>query len=267
MPELIFIGLGLFDDGGIPRAAVEVLKGCQRIFAEFYTSKLARGAFDSLVEELGLNIEVLDREAVENHDRVIEAFKDQKDLRCAFLCAGDPLTATTHQDLRIRAGREGITTRIIPAASIVSAAPALAGLSIYKFGRITTIPFPEEGYFPQSPYDVIRENLDHGCHTLVLLDIQADRDRYMTANRGLEYLLELEAKLVKHVLGPDTVVCVVARAGSVSPLVRAGYVKDMIKADFGPPLHCLMIPGTLHFLEAEALVEIGGAHRSLLEEG
>ena len=82
----------------------------------------------------------------------------------------------------------------------------------------------------------------------------------------LEYLLELEAKLSKKILTPDTLVCVVARAGSPEPVVRAGYVKDIIKEDFGPPLHCLIIPGTMHFMEVEALVEIAGADKKLLND-
>ncbi len=266
MRELIFIGLGLWDRGSLPLSAQEVLPQCTRIFAEFYTSKLAEGALEDIKNDLGVEIEVLDREGVENHDTVIKAFEDEKDLRAAFLCAGDPLTATTHQDLRVRAQQDGIAVRIIPSASIVTAGPALAGLSIYKFGRITTIPFPQEGYFPQSPYDVIKQNLDHNCHSLVLLDIDAEGGRYMTANQGLEYLLELEAKLGGKVLGPETLVCAVARVGSPEPTVRAGRVDVLIKEDFGPPMHSLMIPGVMHFMEAEALVAIGGADPGLLKD-
>jgi len=265
--ELIFIGMGLWDKGGLPLAAMEILPRCERIFAEFYTAKLTPEATAEIQDEIGKEIELLDRESVENNDTVITALKEATgDVTVAFLCAGDPLTATTHQELRIRARAEGFSTRIIPAASIVTAAPALVGLSIYKFGRITTIPFPEEGFFPQSPYDVIRENLDRGCHSLILLDIQAHKDKYMTANQGMEYLLELEAKLSKKVIGEDTLICVVARAGSPDPTVRVGYVKDMIKEDFGPPLHSIILPGTMHFMEAEALVAIGGADEGILKD-
>jgi diphthine synthase len=256
--------MGLWDQGGLPLAAGEILKDCDRIFAELYTSKLTVGAFEGIEKLAGKKIEVLERELVENNDTVIKALEG--DVRVAFLCAGDPLTATTHQDLRIRANKDGVRTRIIPSASIVTAAPALAGLSIYKFGRITTIPFPQEGYFPQSPYEVIKENQDHNCHSLILLDIDAENDRYMTGNQGLKYLLELEAKLGQKVIDKDTVVCVVARAGSEEPLVRADRVEQLIKEDFGEPMHCLMFVGTLHFLEAEALVELGGAPKELLKE-
>jgi diphthine synthase len=39
----------------------------------------------------------------------------------------------------------------------------------------------------------------------------------------------------------------------------------LVKEDFGGPLHCLIIPGKLHFLEAEALVVLGGAPGEILE--
>ena len=59
---------------------------------------------------------------------------------------------------------------------------------------------------------------------------------------------------------------VIARAGSKKPLVRADYVGKLVNDDFGGPLHCVIIPGDLHFLEAEGLVILGGAPESILEE-
>ena len=36
--------------------------------------------------------------------------------------------------------------------------------------------------------------------------------------------------------------------------------------DFGEGLHSLIIPGKLHFMEAEALVEFGGAPEEIIQE-
>jgi diphthine synthase len=58
----------------------------------------------------------------------------------------------------------------------------------------------------------------------------------------------------------------IARAGSNKPLVKAGFIKDLIDVDFGSPLHCLILPGELHFLEAEALVILAGAPYKLISE-
>jgi len=37
-----------------------------------------------------------------------------------------------------------------------------------------------------------------------------------------------------------------------------------VDEDFGGPLHCLIIPSDLHFMEAEALVVLGGAPERIL---
>jgi diphthamide biosynthesis methyltransferase len=90
-------------------------------------------------------------------------------------------------------------------------------------------------------------------HTLVLLDILVEKNQYMTANEGLELLLRMEDKLRKRLFSDDTIACVVARAGASDAVVAANTIKVLRKRDFGPPLHTLVIPGTLHFMEVEAL--------------
>ena len=172
---------------------------------------------------------------------------------------GDPFSATTHIELRIRAKKLGIPVTVVHGASALTAVPGLLGLQHYKFGRTTTLPFPDNGYYPESPYDMIAENLSRGLHTLVLLDIQADKGRLMTANEGLGVLSELERRKHGGILGPEALVGVVGRAGSLRPVVRAGRLAALAAEDFGPPHHSIVVPGRLHFMEVEALVELAGA--------
>ena len=146
-----------------------------------------------------------------------------------------------------------IKTKVIHGSSIIAAVSGLLGLQNYKFGRTTTLAYPEKDYFPTSPYDVIKENKKMGLHTLVLLDIQADNDRYMTANEGKNLLLKMEEKHKEGIFNKEIVICVVARAGSAEPITVAGAVKNLINRDFGPPLHTMILPGKLHFMEIEAL--------------
>jgi len=156
--------------------------------------------------------------------------------------------------------------RIIHSGSIITAAPGLLGLQNYKFGRTTTLAFPEKNYFPTSPYSVILENKKMGLHTLVLLDIQTEKEAYMTANEGLKLLLEMEEKMKKHLFDDESIVCVVARAGSPNPIFAAGLTKEMICRDFGGPLHTVIIPGDLHFMEIEALEVFAGLSQRLSEK-
>ena len=63
----------------------------------------------------------------------------------------------------------------------------------------------------------------------------------------------MEEKHKENIITERDVVCVVARAGSSEPIVIADTIKDIINRDFGPPLHTLVIPGKLHFMEVEAI--------------
>jgi len=259
---LYFIGLGLYDENDISLKGLKALKEVDVAYAEFYTARLFGTNLETLEYATGVQINVLSRKQVEEDN--IPLIKSQS-RKVALLTAGDPLVATTHAEMMIEAQKQGIETRVVHSSSIISAAPGLAGLQAYKFGKVTTIPRPEENYFPHSPYLSIKENMDADLHSLILLDIQAHRDYYMTANEGLKYLLNVEEERGEGLVSEDTLTIVVARAGSEEPLIRADRIKKLIKEDFGGPMHCLMIPGKLHFLEAEALIILGGASEEIKE--
>ncbi len=255
---LTFVGLGLNDERGVTVRGLAELEAAEILFAEEYTSTLAEGALDGLASRTCKKIEVLSRADVEDGKRILDACRGK---RVAFLVAGDPMTATTHVDLRLRAEMSGVETVVVHGASVLTATPGLLGLQHYKFGRTTTLPFPREGYEPTSPYEVIAENLSRGLHTLVLLDIDAEGSRYMTANEGLHLLLDMERRTKGGVVTEETLVCAVARAGSPDSVQRAGRLKDLIQVSFGPPLHTLVVPGRLHFMELEALHILAGLPR------
>jgi len=247
---LTFIGLGLFDEKDISLKGLEEILASDFVFAEFYTAKLTGTNIKKIEKTIGKKIEILTRAETEKADKIINLSKEKSVI---FLTCGDPMTATTHVDLRLRAIKEKIKTKVIHGSSIATAVPGLLGLQNYKFGRTTTIAYPEKSYFPTSPYNVIKENKERNLHTFILLDIQADNNRYMTANEGIKLLLEMEEKQKEKIITNNTLICVVARAGSDNSISVAGKVKDLKNKDFGPPLHTLVVPGKLHFMEIEAL--------------
>jgi diphthine synthase len=261
---IYFIGLGLYDEKDITLKGLEAARKCEKVFAEFYTSLLAGTTIEKVEELIGKPIKRLSREDVElNFEKIVLSEARNKDV--AFLTAGDPMVATTHADLRIRAKKAGIESYVIHAPSIYSAV-AITGLQIYKFGKSATVAYPEKNWFPTSHYDVIRENKERGLHTLLFLDIKADQGRYMTANEAMDILLQVEEMKGQGVFTPETLVVVLARAGSLTPTLKAGYVKDMIEEEFGRQPHILIVPGRLHIVEAEYLVEFAGAPREILDE-
>ena len=245
MGELVFIGLGLYDERDMTLRALDEARSCDVLFAEFYTSALRGTTAEKLAAWIGKPVAVLHREDVESAAVLL---KEAATKRVGFLVPGDPMMATTHVDLRLRAEGSGVRTRIVHGSSILTAAIGLLGLQAYKFGRTTTIPIPEAGFRPTSPVDVIAANRAAGLHTLVLLDLKED-GRFLTANEALRYLIEIGG--VK--FPPETLVCMVGGAGSPDPIVRADRADRLAGEEVGPPLHSLVVPGALHFAEKEAL--------------
>ncbi len=255
---LTFVGLGLHDIRDLTLRGKEAIERADVVFAEFYTSRLIGLSPTDMSRALGREVRVLSREEVEDGRIILE---EASSKNVVLLVAGDPMVATTHVALRIMAEERGIKTEIVHNASIVTAAPGLLGLQHYKFGRTVSLPFPQENYFPTSAYDFIAENFSRGLHTLILLDINP---RPMTANEAMQILLDMEDRKKGGIFNENTLIAVVARAGSPDYTVRAGYMRDMMNEDFGPPLHTLVLPGNLHFAEAEALVKLAGAPRDIL---
>jgi len=253
--KLTFIGLGLYDEKDITLKGLEEIKNCDKVYVEFYTAKLVGTDINKIEKTIGKTIGVLSREETEKGDKILASSMKEN---VVFLTCGDPMTATTHIDLRLRAIDMGIKTRVVHGSSIITAVPGLLGLQNYKFGRTTTLVFPEKDYFPKSPYNVIKDNKAMDLHTLVLLDIQAENNRYMTANEGMKLLLKMEKELKEDVFTENSIVCVVARAGSPNPTVMANKVGFLMDKDFGPPLHTLIVPGSFHFMEIKALVKLAG---------
>ena len=262
--RLTFVGLGLHDDKGMTLRALDEILDSDIIYAEEYTSALAKGSVENITERTGKRIRILTRSEVEDGTAILDSCMNS---RVALLVAGDPMTATTHIDLRLRTIKKGIPTAVIHGCSALVAVPGLLGLQHYKFGRTTTLPFPTEGYSPTSPYEVIEENLSRGLHTLVLLDIDEENERYMTANEGMHLLRDMERRVGRKIVKDDLLLGVVARAGAPDCMVRAGRISDLEKLSFGPPLHSIVVPGKLHFMEAEALELIGRMPRNLVTAG
>lgn len=260
MGELLFIGLGLHDERDVTLRGLEEARACDALFAEFYTSELRGAMAESLASLYGREVHVLTREEVEGSDRVVEAARE---ARVGFLVAGDPMAATTHVELRLRAHRAGVPTRVVAGVSALTAAAGALGLQLYKFGRTTSLPFRQEGFAPLSPYEAVAANAEAGLHTLVILDLE--EGRYLTPGEGLASLREAEDRMGGGAVRGDTLACVVGRLGAPDPHLRAGRVEELMQEDHGPPLHVLVIPGRLHFMEVECLAAFAGLPADVAE--
>lgn len=249
MATLWFVGLGLDDERGLSRRALEVLRRCEP-FAEQYTAASAPGALERLAAELGRPIAQLGREQLEAETPVLAALARAPEV--ALIVVGDPFAATTHVALRLAAERAGHTWRYLPNASILVAAAGFLGLMPYRFGRTVSLPFPAPGFAPRSPLEQIEGNRARDLHTLVLLDLEPARGRFLRAEEALARLRELDPD--GRVLADTDLVAVAARVGRDDAAGFAGPFGELRGGAFGPPMHAVVVPAPrLHFEEEAAL--------------
>lgn len=274
---LYLIGLGLADPTDITLKGLEIIKNAGEVYLEHYTSILT--CDKSELEKLyGREVKVVDREMMEEGCQ--EIFDKAKELTggAAVLVVGDPLNATTHSDLILRAVSQKIPYQIIHNASILNAV-ACCGLQIYNFGETISIPFWTETWKPESFYDKMLRNLKSGLHTLCLLDIKVkepnldllakgirkmDPPRFMSVSQAAQQLLEIidnrdkrrsdtnDVRL-EYELSRDSICIGLARVGSATQRISKCSLFEAASIDLGTPLHSLVIPGTMHPLELEMI--------------
>ncbi|TMI15136.1 diphthine synthase [Candidatus Bathyarchaeota archaeon] len=254
--SVAFIGLGLNDERGLTVEGLEEARRSSNVFAEFYTNIMP--ALDSKKLELLLEkrIVVLNRFQLEDEGgkQIVEAAARG---RVAFLVPGDPMIATTHISIRLELAKKGIPSRIIHGPSIVSAVCGATGLQSYKFGKSVTL--PQEPGVPGSLLESVRDNKTRGLHTLILLDVRPERSKQLTIGEAAAKLVVADPALEQSVgIG-------VARIGSADQLVLSGRLGRLQREEFGSVPHSLVIPGRLHFMEAESLKAFCGASDEDLE--
>ncbi|MFQ5762347.1 MAG: diphthine synthase [Candidatus Bathyarchaeia archaeon] len=264
MGRLVFIGLGLNSEESITLQGLHAAKSADKVYLETYTNLMPELSLERLEQLIGKPVCPLWRRDVEDSPEE-SILKDAASMNVALLVSGDPMSATTHVDLRLRAVKGGIPTAIVSGVSVVTAAAATVGLQVYKFSRTVTLPFTSEKYMPETPYWVVMENMERGLHSLVLLDLDVEAQKYMSIREGLQYLLTLEARLKKGIITMDTFTVGVARIGSESATARADSIDALLTHDFGPPPHLIIFPGKLHFMETEALKAFARAPATLQE--
>ena len=153
-------------------------------------------------------------------------------------------------DLYLRAKKEKIECHVIHNASVMSAI-GMIGLQVYKFGKTTSIPFHHEQV--DSPFDVMKANQKLGLHTLFLLDLDPIDGKFMSVGDGVRYLLKTALRKGDKGFKETTLAIGCARLGSEDQVIFAGSASSLLRKDFGKPVHCLIVPGTMHFMEEEMI--------------
>ncbi len=252
---LAFVGLGLEQSPTLQEVAF--LKNCEEVYFESYTSPATidndlLGSLSKAVEGKK-RIEIVTREFVEDGRKILEAAKGKV---LALVCSGDPMVATTHQELRVRAIRAQIKTKIFHGSSILCALSGELGLSSYSFGKTVTVTRNPLQY---TAYNTIYQNLLRGLHSTLLLEWDEKSRFFLSTKEAVLGLLEAEKDLKYGILTSETLLLGASQIGSeAGARINACTFSEARDVDFGTPPITLVIPGKLHFTEVEALSAITG---------
>lgn len=257
MGSLKFVGLGL-GPRGISVEGLQELKQADVVFLEYYTNPHD----PTLVSELERNgvgqLTVVDRAFVEDGSSILA---EARSKNVVLAVPGDPMIATTHAELRVRAIRAGIPTRVFHSATIATAAASASGLHFYKFSRTVTITRENVRKLSQA-YQVLHQNLLEGAHTLLLLEYDVSAGEGVSPNDAIRGLIAAEANFRLGVVSAKTFAIVLSRLGGEGERCIAGSFGDLERGGFGDAPHSIIVPGSLHFTEAEAVEAICGTDPS-----
>ena len=244
--SLFLISIGLFEKEDMSIKAAKTAKKCDVLYFEKYTNYY-KNSTKELCKFLGKKIKEVTRSDLEEKSKKIVEEAKRKDV--GLLVIGDALSATTHNTLLLECMEKKVDYEIIHGSSIFTAV-AESGLSLYKFGNATSIPFENENI--ETPYDIIKGNMD--MHTLVLLDLK--NGKYMSTKEAIKYLLGVEAKRKENIFNENKLCIACFRLGSDKKEMHAGHAKDLMKIESKKYPQCLIVPGKLNFVEEEFMKKL-----------
>jgi diphthine synthase len=244
---LSFVGLGIAGPDSLSEKARQVISGAEIVYLEQFTSPMSESDVQKIKQMTKGAFKFAPRWLVEDGGEILQ---NAQKRNVAFLSFGDPYIATTHIELRVRAMRQKIQTETVHASSAVTALVGECGLHYYKMGRTVTI---MSNIPATTAYYTIFENLKLGNHTVVLLEYNQDKKFFLKPAAALSSLIDAEKEQSRKVLSESTFVVVASRVGLDTQKIVAGKISSLANFDFGDPPHSIVIPGSLHFTESEAI--------------
>ena len=234
---LYLIGTGM-NKNSLTTESLTTLEQADKIYLENYTVN-----FPYKIEELekifNLKIQELNRTKVEDESILQEA----KTKNIALLVYGDSLSATTHIQLILECKKQNIPYQILHNASILTTI-AETGLSLYKFGKTTSMPnWAEHTNKPTSFATYIKQNQSIGAHTLILTDIGLE------IKPAINQLLESAKK--EDLILPEKIIAI-SHAGTPSQKIFYDTPENLSDNKIEMPF-CLIVSKDLSHTEKKAL--------------
>ena len=244
---LWFIGLGINGPDSLSDKTKKIISNADVVYFEQFTSPMKNDESQKIKDITKGEFKFAPRWLVEDGKEILDFAKTKNVVMLSY---GDPYIATTHIELRTRAIQEKIQTDTVHASSAITSLVGECGLHYYKVGRTVTI----MSNIPSSTaYYTIYENLRVGNHTIVLLEYNQNENFFLNPKDAIESLLASEREQVRKVIADSTYGIVASRIGKEDQKIISGKFASLKNIDFGNAPHTIVIPGTLHFTESDAL--------------
>ncbi len=235
-------------------------KAADKVFIDSYTSALTDEGIKGIKETLNREVIPLGRKDLEESSE--ELFKlVNKGLKIALLIPGNPLVATTHISLVVESVKRGLKYEVIPAPGIIPNAITMSGLMIYKMGKPVTITYPVNGVYSEFPYDVVKSNDVRNLHSLLLLEMDAEKGIMMSIKEAIDIMQHIEGLRREGVFELSRKAVAVSSLGGPKQRICFSRLSTLAKLSPHPGPHTLIITSPkLHFMEEEALKVISNVY-------
>ena len=245
---LWFVGLGISGISELSDNTISVIKNADIVYLESFTSPISETEKEQLANMCDGEFKIAKRWLVEDGNEILENAKKREVVLISY---GDPYIATTHLELKTRAVTDKIETKTIHSSSIVSSLIGEIGLQYYKVGKILTIMNDPKSMI--TPYNTISNNLLSKMHSVILLEYNEDKSFFLAPQDALSLLLDAEKIQNRKIISLDTFAIIASRIGKSDQSITSGKISNLIKKEFGNPPHTIIIPGSLHFTESNAV--------------
>ena len=252
---LYLVGAGIYDTFEMCNS-IRILKSCDRIYLESFTSPISDNFIDILKTTLGSGkkIEFVKRWFVEDGRQILD---ESKTLNVGLISYGDPTIATTFTELRIRAIKNNIDVKVVHAASGITSLVGECGLQIYKVGKMVTM--MEERQSAISVYSTVFSNLNLNCHTIILTEYRQGDDGtvfFVKPNNVMSRLLDVEKDIMYGFVSEDSFLIVLSRIGTNEQKIFSGKIKSLLELEYGSGPHAIIFPSKFHFTEEDAILNL-----------
>ena len=245
---LWFVGLGISGISELSDNTISVIKNADIVYLESFTSPISETEKEQLANMCDGEFKIAKRWLVEDGNEILENAKKREVVLISY---GDPYIATTHLELKTRAVTDKIETKTIHSSSIVSSLIGEIGLQYYKVGKILTVMNDPKSMI--TPYNTISNNLLSKMHSVILLEYNEDKSFFLAPQDALSLLLDAEKIQNGKIISLDTFAIIASRIGKSDQNITSGKISNLIKKEFGNPPHTIIIPGSLHFTESNAV--------------